>query len=81
MEENYINIFCRFLADLVESQSIGRNDLLYILNEFKSICEKLHSRQDLIDFLKKHTGKYHQLEQLQKQLENKNFKFEKYGNI
>jgi hypothetical protein len=56
MEENYIHIFCMFLADLLDNNQITIEDMNTVLQEFTKTAENIKSRADLLKFLQEHTG-------------------------
>lgn len=56
MEENYIHIFCMFLADLLDANQITTEDMNTVLQEFTKVAENIKSREDLLRFLEEHTG-------------------------
>jgi len=56
MEENYIHIFCMFLADLLDNNQITGEDMNTVLQEFTKAAEGIKSREDLLKFLHEHTG-------------------------
>ncbi len=76
MAENYINIFSRFLADLLEDKKITLKDAVIIMKSFEPVCETIHSREDLVKFIDKYVGYYWEIKELRNQLMDKNHKFE-----
>ena len=75
MEENYINIFSRFLADLLEDKKITLKDAVIIMKHFEPVCGSIHSREDLVKFIDKYVGYYWEIKELRNQLMDKNHKF------
>ncbi len=55
-EENYIHIFCMFLADLLDNNQVTTEDMNTILSEFTKVAQDIKSREDLLKFLSEHTG-------------------------
>jgi hypothetical protein len=52
MEENYIQIFCTYVAQLLDTNQITTDDMRFMILEFVKVAEHVHSRQDLIKFLR-----------------------------
>ena len=75
MQENYINIYTSFLADLIEQGSLQGQDIYFLMAEFEPVCESFKSRNDLENFLDKYIEKYPQLSKLKLLLADKNFIF------
>ncbi len=74
-EENYINIFGRFIGKLLQDEKIKLRDAVIIMKAFEPVCEDIHSREDLIKFIDKHVGYYWELKSLISELKNPNHKF------
>jgi len=75
MEENYLHIFCVFLASLYETEQFDLNDMAYISFELQPHADNLHSRHDLLAFLEKYIQDYPEFISLQGQLLDVNHSF------
>lgn len=75
VEENYINIFSRFLGKLLMDQKISLKDSVIIMKAFQPVCGSIKSREELVKFIDKHVGYYWELKTLRSQLMDKNHKF------
>ena len=75
MEENYINIFSKFIGKLLQDQKISLKDMVIIMKAFEPVCEKVKSREDLVKFIDKYVGYYWELKTLRNQLMDINHKF------
>ena len=52
MEENYIRIFCTHLAHLLDSDQVTMEEVAYVIQDFDKVAPNIHSRQDLLNFLR-----------------------------
>ncbi|MEK7618066.1 MAG: hypothetical protein AAB410_02875 [Patescibacteria group bacterium] len=75
MEENYINIFSKFIGKLLQDQKISLKDMVIIMKAFEPVCEQVKSREDLVKFIDKYVGYYWELKTLRNQLMDINHKF------
>ena len=75
MEENYISILCKFLGRSLLANKTNQNDVLILLKDFYEVCDNVTTRGDLIAFLSKYTLNYPYLEELKRQLNDKDFIF------
>lgn len=75
MEENYINIFSKFIGKLLLDEKISLKDMVIIMKAFEPVCEQVKSREDLVKFIDKHVGYYWELKTLRNQLMDINYKF------
>lgn len=75
MNENYINILGKFLADLLEANKISLKEVVKIMKAFEPVCEDIKSREQLITFLQPFSEYYWELKTLIKQLMDKDHKF------
>lgn len=75
MEENYLHIFCTFLANLYETEKFDLNDVAYISFELQPHADNLHTREDLLRFLSAYTEDYPEFLPLEQQLSDPNHSF------
>lgn len=75
MEENYLHIFCVFLADLYETEKFDLNDVAYISFELQPHADNLHTRKDLLNFLEGYIEDYPEFIPLKEQLLDVNHSF------
>lgn len=75
MEENYIHIFCSYLADLMETKQFDFNDVGYIMTEFQPVCATIHSREELVKFIDNYVEDYPEFQKLKEQLLDEHFVF------
>jgi|GEM_PF-3435940 len=68
MEENYIHIFSVYMSELMKEGKISPADLMDLIKDFLPICEEVHSRQQMVDFLDQHMVKFSFLLPLKEQL-------------
>lgn len=64
MEENYINIYCRFLDQEFKGKSITGKDMALLMQKYEPFLDIVKNRQDLINFLEKNLQEYPVLEKL-----------------
>ncbi len=69
MEENYIHIFCMFLADLLDNNQITTDDMTAVLQEFTKAAADIKTREDLLSFLSDHPD-YPEFDPLREQLKD-----------
>ncbi len=74
MQENYIQIYCTFVAHLIKDDKISEDDMKFLIIEFNKVAAKIYSRQDLVTFLE-NLHQYPQLDKLVHQLQNPEFQF------
>jgi len=74
MEENYVQIYCSFVADILEQSKITEEEMAILIQEFAKVAESIHSREDLLQFLHEFRD-YPELQPLKMQLEDKNHVF------
>jgi hypothetical protein len=74
-DENYINIFCKFVGKLVQDGKLTVKEGFAVLRIFEPECEKITSRHDLINFIDTKLGYYWELKALRQQLADPNHKF------
>ena len=74
MEENYIQIFCTYIAHLIEEEKLDEDDVKLLIIEFNKVAAGIHDRQGLIDFIGRFR-QYPQLDKLTGQLKNSKFEF------
>ena len=74
MEENYIQIFCTFVADLLEANKMTGEDMSIVIQEFAAVAERIHSRGELISFIKELVD-YPEFQLLIEQLEDSHHVF------
>lgn len=67
-QENYINIFSKFVGKLLQDKKISVKDAVIIMKAFEPVCEEIHSREDLVKFIDKYVGYYWELKTLRNQL-------------
>ncbi len=75
MEENYIHIFCAFLAFSFMNRTVTKKDIVFLLKEFYAVCDNVTTRADLIAFINKHTLNYTFLEELKFKLNDRDYIF------
>ena len=73
--ENYINIFSKFLGKLLQDGKVTLKDSVIIMKAFQPVCESIHSREDLVKFIDKFVGYYWELKTLRNHLMDRNHKF------
>jgi hypothetical protein len=78
MEENYVAIFSRHIGKFLEEKKFDINDAWYMVEQFKSVCEKIYSREDLLNFLEGYIGDYPEFNELKSKLLNKEYIFKDY---
>ncbi|MBI3232162.1 MAG: hypothetical protein HYZ51_03740 [Candidatus Doudnabacteria bacterium] len=76
MKENYINIFSKFIGELLQDGKITLKDSVIIMRAFEPVCESVQSRQDLVNFIDQHVGYYWELKILRNQLLSNSYKFD-----
>jgi len=64
MEENYINIYCRFLDEQYNLKNITGKQLALLMQKYIPFLDTVKNRQDLINFLEKNLQEYPVLERL-----------------
>ena len=74
-QENYINIFSKFLGKLLQDEKITLKDSVIIMKAFEPVCEDIHSREDLVKFIDQYVGYYWELKALRNQLMDKSHQF------
>ena len=74
-DENYINIFCKFVGKLVQDGKLTVKEGFAVFRIFEPECEKIKSRQDLINFIDTKLGYYWEIKVLRQQLADPNHKF------
>lgn len=75
MQENYINIYTKFLAGFLETEKISMADAYFLIKEFEPVCEQITSREKLVEFIEKYISKFPFLQELKNQLANNNHSF------
>ncbi len=74
MEENYIQIYCTYIAHLLEKDLITEDEMKQLIIEFNNVAKNIRNREDLINFLE-NFKQYPQLDTLVRRLQNLNYKF------
>ena len=74
-QENYINIFSKFIGKLLQDEKITLKDAVIIMKAFEPVCESIQSREGLVKFIDKYVGYYWELKTLRNQLMDKNHQF------
>lgn len=74
MEENYIQIFCSTVAQLLESDQITEEDMRYLIVEFEKVAAGIHDRAALLDFIGS-LRPYPQLDSLIAKLQDSHYQF------
>ncbi len=75
MPENYIHIFTVFIGQLVTSERMSIEDAQRILKAFLPVCESVTTRQQLIEFIERHSPIYWELKELKEKLLDPNYIF------
>ncbi len=75
MQENYINIYSRYLAELGRTQQAHLRRIYEMMQIFVPFLHSVQSRQDLIAFIDSHTGDFPELQELKIRLNDPNYVF------
>lgn len=74
MAENYIHIFCAFVAELVDNNKLTTEDMGFMMHEFIKVAEHLSSREQLLTFLADYPD-YPEFQPLIERLKDHNYIF------
>ncbi len=77
MEENYINIYCRFLDEQYNLKNITGKQLALLMQKYEPFLDTVKNRQDLINFLNQNLQEYPILEKLIVLLKDETYVFPK----
>ncbi len=75
MNENYIHIYTSYISEVFQQNKLSVEDIYKLLSEFEKICEKVHSRQELVAFMDPLVVKYLPLQELKNRLLDQGYVF------
>lgn len=73
-DENYIQIFCTYVARLLEAEKFSLEDSDFMIQEFIKVAENVRSREQLVTFLEKYPD-YPEFGELISRLKDPSYQF------
>jgi hypothetical protein len=75
IQENYIYIFCSYVAERANDQRLSGAEAVFLMSEFEPVCEEIKSREQLLTFISQYLDEFPELEELKEKLQNPVYDF------